>query len=81
MALCRYANDRGEAKYALYRPGQICPLDVLTSDSPSGDRFFARDQQWLASVPEPSESQWQSAPQTLLPPVPPPEKIICIGLN
>lgn len=81
MALCRYVNDRGEASYALYRPGQICPLDTLTGETLSSAELFARGASWLVSLPAPSESQWQTAPEKLLPPVPPPEKILCIGLN
>ena len=35
----------------------------------------------IATLPTPDPSQWQTVPATLLPPVPPPEKIVCIGLN
>ncbi len=81
MALCRYANDSGEAKYALYRPGQICPIDRLTSETPSPEQLFREGPAWFASRSVPTESQWEAAPPNLLTPVPPPEKLICIGLN
>lgn len=81
MALCRYKNDRGEASYALFRPGQICPLDRLSIEWPADQSLFAQGVDWVANLPRPSESDWIPVPAQLLPPVPAPEKIICIGLN
>jgi 2-keto-4-pentenoate hydratase/2-oxohepta-3-ene-1,7-dioic acid hydratase in catechol pathway len=81
MALCRYADASGEAKFALYRPGQICPLDSLVDGDVTAEKLFSNGHELLASMAPPGESQWQTAQERLLPPVPPPEKIICIGLN
>ena len=81
MALCRYADASGEAKFALHRPGQICPLESVTDSDLTLEKIFASGHELLASIGQPSEAQWQTAPERLLPPVPPPEKIICIGLN
>jgi 2-keto-4-pentenoate hydratase/2-oxohepta-3-ene-1,7-dioic acid hydratase in catechol pathway len=81
MALCRYADPSGEAKFAFYRAGQICPLDSITDRDLTPEQLFSGGHELLASIAPPSESQWQTAPERLLPPVPPPEKIICIGLN
>ena len=81
MALCRFDAGGKRPQYALYRPGQICPLAALTEDVPVEAELFERGAAWLADLPAPAEDQWQDAPATLLPPVPPPEKILCIGLN
>ena len=81
MALCRYAKTDGSAAYALYRPGQICPLENVTSEVPSGAELFSKGGDWLSSLSEPQESQWIEAPGKLLLPVPLPEKVFCIGLN
>jgi len=85
MPICRFLASTGEAQYALYRDAQqgpqICPLDQLIDNVPSGNELFARGAGWIAALPQPSESAWQSAPARLLPPVPTPEKVICIGLN
>ncbi len=80
MPLCRIAAGR-ESEYALYRSGQVCPLRLVTDDLPHEEALFERGVDWLSSLPEPAGDQWQPAPQVLLPPVPPPEKVICIGLN
>ncbi|MFK8115428.1 MAG: fumarylacetoacetate hydrolase family protein [Rubripirellula sp.] len=83
MALCRFANDQPE--YALYNDGKICPLSSITDDVPQGAELFDRDAAWLDSMAQlgksAPDSAWSEAPAHLLPPVPPPEKVICIGLN
>ena len=81
MPLCRYTDDRGDAAFALYQPGQICPLAELIDDSPSEAELFDRGSDWAAALPQPEPSQWREAPAQLLPPTPTPEKIFCIGLN
>ncbi len=81
MPICRIPNAHGQPEYAFYRPGQVCPLRDLTADVPTEQELFAHPPSWLASIPEPAEGQWRPAPERLLPPVPPPEKVICIGLN
>ncbi len=81
MALCRINDANGKPAFALYRDGQVCPLNNLTDDVPIGVEIFARGVDWIASLPQPNEDQWQPAPASLLPPVPSPEKAFCIGLN
>ena len=78
MALCRIQVNQ-HPKWALYQDGQICLLSSLTDDAPSGAELFQRGCDWLSSLPTPTA--WQAAPDKLLPPVPEPEKVICIGLN
>jgi 2-keto-4-pentenoate hydratase/2-oxohepta-3-ene-1,7-dioic acid hydratase in catechol pathway len=81
MRLCRYCDDHGAERYALYQQDRICPLAGLMDDPPTDAELFDRGSDWLASLPTPADSSWQVAPDTLLPPTPPPEKIFCIGLN
>ena len=81
MAICRYIDDLGNAQYALYQPGRICPLSTLVDEPPTGADLFARGAGWIQSLPVPADSAWLPAPEKLLPAVPPPEKIFCIGLN
>lgn len=81
MPLCRYTDDQGQAAYALYESGRICPLTDLIDDPPCDAELFDRGSDWATSLPTPGDSQWQDAPDRLLPPVPAPEKIFCIGLN
>ena len=81
MAICRYLDAANQAQYALYRDGRICPLSSITDHVPVDGELFDRGIDWLDVLPEPTEEQWQIAPDRLLAPIPKPEKIICIGLN
>lgn len=81
MSLCRFLDDQGTAQYAIYGTDRICPLSELIDDAPRGAEIFERGVDWIASLPTPGETQWRPMPSTLLPAVPPPEKIFCIGLN
>ncbi len=71
MALCRYQNESGQPEYAIYSDGKICPLPDLRDEI----LFDAKVDRGASS------ETWRNAPAVLLPPVPMPEKIICIGLN
>ena len=81
MALCRINDGDGHPTYAMYRHGQICPLSTITDDVPVEAELFDRGIDWVGSLPQPAEDDWQAAPETLLPPIPNPEKCFCIGLN
>ncbi|TWU19154.1 fumarylacetoacetate hydrolase family protein [Allorhodopirellula heiligendammensis] len=93
-AFCRYLEPSGQVRFALYRAGeadstqspQVCPLAKLIDEpteallANSKDIFdWTIDQ--IESIPQPTEAQWQTAPEKFLPPVALPEKVICIGLN
>jgi 2-keto-4-pentenoate hydratase/2-oxohepta-3-ene-1,7-dioic acid hydratase in catechol pathway len=80
MAICRLAGPENPG-YALYRDGQVCPLSALTDQVPDGHELFERGVDWIDALPEPTAEQWVPAPDRLLPAVPTPEKVICIGLN
>ncbi|TWU37211.1 fumarylacetoacetate hydrolase family protein [Novipirellula artificiosorum] len=81
MAICRFTNARGQAEYAFYRDHQLCPLSSFAHDAPNEWSLLAGNSDWLAKLPQPTDSQWQPAPQRLLPPVAHGGKVICIGLN
>lgn len=80
MSICRIKDRHGEAEYALYRDGKFCPLSLLMSSVPQNQQLFQQSVDWFDSLPQPKPEDWQPV-TTLLPPVPPPEKLICIGLN
>lgn len=68
MKLCRFLRD-GLPVVALYDPTRgISPITMTDADF-FGESFVVKD------------GPWQPIPDQLLPPVPTPEKIICIGLN
>jgi 2-keto-4-pentenoate hydratase/2-oxohepta-3-ene-1,7-dioic acid hydratase in catechol pathway len=80
MSICRFTNPSGCAEYALYRDNHLCPLSKLMDAVPQAGELFDKDARWFDSIPEPKTDDWQPV-DVLLPPVPPPEKVICIGLN
>ena len=79
MAICRILGPDGQPQYALYRDGKVCPLADIIQDVPVGLELFDRDDAWFQSLAEPSS--WREAPDVLLPPIPTPDKVICIGVN
>lgn len=81
MAFCRITGRDGTPEFALYQDRKICPLSQLVASPPRDADLFARGAEFWASLPKPEAEKWIAAPDILLPPVPPPEKIICIGLN
>ncbi len=81
MPICRILTEFGLPEYAFFRDGQICPLPQLIRDMPSEHELFSWDLELLPDPDEIEDSKWQDAPEAMLPPVPRPEKIFCIGLN
>ena len=81
MPICRFKDSQGNPTFALLGDAGICPLSDLVEDAPTGNELFDRGVDWPATLPSPGDDQWQPVPGQLLPPVPPPEKIFCIGLN
>lgn len=80
MKICRYVVE-GQPRYAVVSGDSMVPLADLMSDPPGDGQFFDR----LGEIVEAGKSAGRAKsvplPSSLLPPVPPPEKIICIGLN
>lgn len=82
MPLCRYVDDQGNAQFALFDGSRICPLNSFLEETPQGKEVFQKDDAWLAELIEKApEAGWIPVPANLLPPVPNPGKILCIGLN
>ncbi len=81
MPICRFTDADGNSQFAIYDGSRICPIALLTKTAPTQAELLAGGATWLAELPPPSDSQWQPAPDRLLPPIDAPEKIICIGLN
>ena len=79
MPLCRILDQDNQPQYAIYNDGNVCPLSDLIDDVPVGDELFERGASWVDELPEPSA--FSEGPSVLLPPVPTPEKVVCIGLN
>ena len=83
MKLCRFLNSDHQPEYAIFREGQIAPLVGLVANPPRDETIFATLENVARSVAaiSPGDIDWKPRPAILLPPVPPPQKLICIGLN
>lgn len=83
MKLCRTLDKNRRAEYSLYGSQGILPLHRLMSLPPDDETIFGRIGEIAMAVSNASmnELSWEPHPRALLPPIPAPEKIICIGLN
>lgn len=83
MKICRVLGKNRQAEYAIYRDTQIVPLRGFMAVAPDDETILGRLGEVATVLGSLDQSQlsWESRPRTLLPPVPAPEKIICIGLN
>lgn len=81
MPICRISGPDGRPEYALFRDGKICPLRSVMDTPPFETELFALKSGELPQVDDVADELWSPAPNQLLPPVPMPEKIFCIGLN
>jgi 2-keto-4-pentenoate hydratase/2-oxohepta-3-ene-1,7-dioic acid hydratase in catechol pathway len=75
MSYCRVIDDKNQPRFAEYREGQFRVLEGVPADC----RFYDLDLGHL--IDSPVDGPWANTPSQLLPPVPTPEKVICIGLN
>ncbi len=83
MKLCRYRDTNGVPAYGVYRDDKLASCNDWLPTPLSDDHFWSRLPEVLerfAACPQ-DRLVWQPRPQRLLPPIPTPEKIICIGLN
>lgn len=93
-AFCRYQEPSGQVRFALYHAGtadsssspRVCPLAKLIDSSTeellaNSNKIFDWTAEQIASIPQPTMAQWQTAPEKFLPPATFTEKVICIGLN
>ncbi|MGB7347181.1 MAG: fumarylacetoacetate hydrolase family protein [Pirellulaceae bacterium] len=72
MAICRILDENNQPRFAFYDAGRVALLDAsLPNDCSVLATSHSVD----------STAHWLPAPETFLPPVPTPDKVICIGLN
>ena len=71
MAICRFLNADNQPQYAVYGQDVITPIDGLSDAELFAGDLFAISANGR-SIP---------TPEKLLPPVPTPGKVFCIGLN
>ncbi len=83
MKLCRFLDPAGQPSYGFFDGSRVAPCNsILQTPLHDGD-FWSRMVELsniYASI-DPAKIPWQMRPAKLLPPLPTPEKIICIGLN
>ena len=80
MKICRYTVG-DQIAYATVSGDSMVPLADLMSDPPTDGDLFSRLGEVVEAAKSASPTKAIPVPTNLLPPVPPPEKIICIGLN
>ncbi len=81
MKLCRFSDAQQQPQYAVLLDGGMIPLAELM-DQPLTDATIFERLSEIACAAAAVDTSWAVAvPSVLLPPVPPPEKILCIGLN
>lgn len=81
MKICRFLDDRRTPQYALVTDSGMVPLSQLMDSPPDDKTLFDRWEQVVAVAGGAAAASAEPIPERLLPPVPPPEKLICIGLN
>jgi 2-keto-4-pentenoate hydratase/2-oxohepta-3-ene-1,7-dioic acid hydratase in catechol pathway len=83
MKICRFLGKHRRPEYAVYGDSKIAPLRHLFAEAPNDETIFGRLTEVSATIDStaPEKFVWEPRPRTLLPPVPAPEKVICIGLN
>lgn len=81
MPICRIPGPDGQPEYALFQQGKVCPLRKIMDKPPIEFELFDIDTNLIPRPNDVAAEHWSDAPKTLLPPVPMPEKILCIGLN
>lgn len=80
MKICRYQSN-AQVAYAVALGDRIVPLAELMDQPPTDSDFFARIGEITQASQRVTATEAVAMPSKLLPPIPPPEKIICIGLN
>ncbi|MFM2003784.1 MAG: hypothetical protein RI963_3210 [Planctomycetota bacterium] len=81
MKLCRFYDSRRQAVYGLATKHGMIPLSALLDPQPTDETIMGRLEEVIAAAATAKPEQAVEMPTSLLPPVPPPEKVICIGLN
>lgn len=81
MKLCRFLDSQRQVTYGLATRHGMIPLSVLLNPVPTDATIFGRLEEVIVAAAQARPEQAVEMPSSLLPPVPPPEKILCIGLN
>lgn len=83
MKICRVRGKNRRAEYAIFSDLGIVPLSKLMDAPPDDETIFGRIGEVALRLQSFGDRKlpWEPRPRTLLPPVPAPEKVICIGLN
>jgi 2-keto-4-pentenoate hydratase/2-oxohepta-3-ene-1,7-dioic acid hydratase in catechol pathway len=83
MKICRIVGKNRQPEYAIYGKKGIVPLANVMDVPPTDNSFFGQISDIAMAIhsADPDRLSWEPRPRTLLPPVPSPEKILCIGLN
>ena len=81
MKLCRFYDSRRQAVYGLATKHGMIPLSALLDPQPTDETIMGRLEEVIVAAATAKPEQAIEMPTSLLPPVPPPEKVICIGLN
>jgi len=81
MKLCRFLDSRRQVAYGLATRHGMIPLSAVLNPVPTDATIFGRLEEVIAAAAQARPEQAIEMPGSLLPPVPPPEKILCIGLN
>jgi 2-keto-4-pentenoate hydratase/2-oxohepta-3-ene-1,7-dioic acid hydratase in catechol pathway len=81
MKLCRYYDSHWQPQYAVVLDRAMIALDQLMDHPPGDQTIFSRLGEVCQAASAADGSLAMPLPEILLPPVPPPEKILCIGLN
>ena len=81
MKLCRFYDSRRQAVYGLATKYGMIPLSALLDPQPTDETIMGRLEEVIAAAATAKPELAVEMPTSLLPPVPPPEKVICIGLN
>jgi len=80
MKICRY-QDHDQVAYGIVVDQMMVPLGRLMDNPPGDGEFFSRLREVIVAARGADVANAVAIPAQLLPPVPPPEKVICIGLN
>lgn len=81
MKLCRFSDAHQQPQHAVLLEERLIPLSELMDQPPTDATLFERLSDVAQAAASADPNRGRAVPDVLLPPVPPPEKILCIGLN
>jgi len=81
MKLCRFLDEHHQPAYGIVTEGGMVPVNALLAIPASDATILRRLPEVIAAAAEIDVVRVAPLPPALLPPIPPPEKVLCIGLN